>query len=110
MRAAWIRRDSKSVIFTLLVVDADDHGECGAEGDDADDGAGPGPLALLDLHPAVDVVAAEVELDDVDVGDADGRLRHALLVVVVPLAPQTLRLVPHLKGRRETIVRRLDNR
>ena len=39
----------------------------------------------------------EVELDDVDVGDADRRLRHSLLVVVVPLAPQPLRLVPHLR-------------
>ena len=107
MRATWIRMEVCYYLFTLLVVDADDPGEGGSEGDDADDGAGPGPLALLDLHPAVDVVAAEVELDDVDVGDADGRLRHALLVVVVPLAPQTLRLVPHLKDR---FVRRLDNR
>ena len=38
----------------------------------------------------------EVELDDVDVGDADRRLRHSLLVVVVPLAAQPLCLVPHL--------------
>ena len=82
--------------FTLFVVNADDHGEGGPERDDADDGAGPGPLTLLDLHPAVDIVPAEVELDDVDVGDADRRLRHPFLVVVVPLAPQPLCLVPHL--------------
>ena len=39
----------------------------------------------------------EVEFDDVNVGDADGGLGDALLVVVVPLAPQPLRLVPHLR-------------
>ena len=43
-------------LFTLLVVYAHHHGEGGAQWDDAGDGAGPGTLALLDLHPTVDVV------------------------------------------------------
>lgn len=43
--------------LTVLVVDANDHGERGPQGDYPCDGAGPGALALLDLHPAVDVVA-----------------------------------------------------
>ena len=45
-----------SGLFTLLVVDADDHGKGGSEGDDARDGAGPRALALLDFHPTVHVV------------------------------------------------------
>ena len=43
--------------ITELVVDADDHGEGGAEGDDARHGVGPGSLAVLYLHPAVNIVS-----------------------------------------------------
>ena len=47
--------------LTLLVVDADDHGERGAEGYDPTDRVGPGPLAVLDLHPAVHIVPCNKE-------------------------------------------------
>ena len=43
--------------ITELVVDADDHGEGGAEGDDARHGVCPGSLAVLYLHPAVNIVS-----------------------------------------------------
>jgi hypothetical protein len=84
-------------MLTFVVADGDDEGERGAEGHDAGDGRRPGSLAVLDLHPAVDVVAAEVELDDVEVGDHHRRLGGRFLVVVEPLAAQPLRLVPNLE-------------
>ena len=43
--------------LTLLVVDADDHGEGGAKRNDPADGVGPRSLPVLDLHPAVHVVS-----------------------------------------------------
>lgn len=42
--------------LTSLVIDGDDHGERGAQGDDAGHRGRPGPLAVLNLHPAVHVV------------------------------------------------------
>ena len=39
---------------------------------------------------------SEVELNNLEVRDPNGRLGDSLLVVVVPLAPQPLGLVPHL--------------
>ena len=39
---------------------------------------------------------SEVELNNLEVRDPDGRLGDSLLVVVVPLAAQPLGLVPHL--------------
>ena len=39
---------------------------------------------------------SEVELDNLEVWDPDGRLGDPLLVVVVPLAPEPLGLVPDL--------------
>ena len=42
--------------LTFFVIDTDDHGEGGAEWYDAIDRTGPGSLALLNLHPAVNVV------------------------------------------------------
>lgn len=44
-------------VRTCLIVDGDDHGECGAEGDDASDGGCPWTLTILYLHPAVYVVS-----------------------------------------------------
>ena len=41
-------------------------------------------------------LTSEVELNDFDVRDPDGRFGDTLLVVIVPLTPQPLRLVPHL--------------
>lgn len=84
-------------ILTFVVADGDDEGERGAEGHDAGDGRRPGTLSMLDLHPAVDVVTPEVELDDVEVGDHHRRLGRGLLVVVEPLAAQPLGFVPHLQ-------------
>lgn len=48
---------SRFLSLTLLVVDADHHGEGGAEGDDARHGVCPGSLAVLYLHPAVNIVS-----------------------------------------------------
>ena len=48
---------SSRASLTFFIIDANDHGEGCAQGDDAIDRTGPGALALLDLHPAVDVVA-----------------------------------------------------
>ena len=39
---------------------------------------------------------SEIELDNLNVRDSDGRFGDPLLVVVVPLAPEPLCLVPHL--------------
>ena len=47
---------SSFLSLTLLVVDADHHGEGGAEGDDSTDRVCPRPLPMLDLHPAVHIV------------------------------------------------------
>lgn len=52
---------------------------------------------MLDLHPAIDVIATEVQLNDVQVRDDHRRFRGSLLVVVEPLAAQSFRLVPHLQ-------------
>ena len=43
--------------LTLSIVDSDDHGESRAQGYDPGDRAGPGSLALLDLHPTVHIIA-----------------------------------------------------
>ena len=52
---------------------------------------------MLDLHPAVDVVPTEVQLNDVQVSDDHRGLRGGLFVVVEPLAAKAFRLVPDLQ-------------
>ena len=48
---------SFSLFLTLLVVDADHHGEGGAKRNDPADRVRPRSLPVLDLHPAVHVVS-----------------------------------------------------
>ena len=47
---------SFSLSLTLLIVDADHHGEGGAERDDPADWVRPRSFPVLNLHPAVHIV------------------------------------------------------
>ena len=49
--------DNWLMILTELVIDPHHHGQCGPQGYDARDGVSPGSLAVLNLHPTVNIVS-----------------------------------------------------
>ena len=86
----------KHVELVLVVLDPENHGHRLTNLHDSGDLARPGPLAHLDLHPALKVVSEEVCRHGIDHVDLEWPEGDGLLVVVVPGAPQLARLVPYL--------------
>lgn len=83
--------------LTSKVIDRHDQSQSRSERNNATDRWCPGAFAMLDLHPAVDVVPAEVQLDHIQVSNDHWGLRGSFLIVVEPLAAQSLCLIPHLQ-------------